>query len=52
MRYWRCRLPAWLDFFWPLFGHRIMISDGEAYCDRCPWRERLPHVACNDRVTD
>jgi hypothetical protein len=41
-RYWRCRTPSWLDWFWPLFGHCIRIADGYAYCDRCPWRERLP----------
>lgn len=45
MRYWRCRAcdyVPWLDFLWPLFGHSVRFRDGYAYCERCPWQERLP----------
>jgi len=43
MRYWRCRLPGWLDVvLWPMVGHLIVFKAGYACCERCPWREPLP----------
>lgn len=28
-----------LFIFWPLFGHRVRMGVGFAYCDRCSWRD-------------